>query len=157
LKTRFDRLKASLGHLGDLRTLLAFVGVLIYGAFRLCYDAFYGELGVTPEEVGISPTAILLRAIIGIVYLSGVAATVLAALLVMAASWSFSRDMAIATATKPEAPKVVAMSLWAVKLSSWVLVVFVFLTSNFSVIFGIWQTISIPSMRVQGDSSSVRL
>lgn len=64
-----ERIKAILGPFGDLKGLLAVVGAFVYGAFRLSYDGFYGELGVTPEEVGVNSGTVLLRAVFGLIFL----------------------------------------------------------------------------------------
>jgi hypothetical protein len=47
--------------------LLAAAGLVIYVMVRAAYDAFYGELGVTPEEVGLNYALIVARAALGLV------------------------------------------------------------------------------------------
>jgi hypothetical protein len=76
LRAASKRIKESIGPIGDLKGPFALVGVLIYGAFRLSYDAFYGQLGLTPEEVGINPTTVLLRAVFGTLFFVGLGAVV---------------------------------------------------------------------------------
>jgi hypothetical protein len=49
--------------------LLAVLALLIYGAVRIANAAFYARLGVAPEEVGLSYSAILSRAIGSIILL----------------------------------------------------------------------------------------
>jgi hypothetical protein len=47
--------------LGHLPAVLAVGAVTIYAYLSLCYDRFYGGLGVNPDDVGLSYTGTLAR------------------------------------------------------------------------------------------------
>jgi hypothetical protein len=49
--------------------ILASIGILAYGITRVGIDSFYENLGVTPEEVGLSYGAILSRGLLGFITL----------------------------------------------------------------------------------------
>lgn len=46
-----------------LARALALGGLIIYAGFSLGYQRFYGALGVTPEDIGVSQTMVLARAV----------------------------------------------------------------------------------------------
>ena len=49
------------------RDILLPLGLLIYGAVRLAAEAFYGDLGINPSEVGLGYIELLSRAAVGLV------------------------------------------------------------------------------------------
>jgi hypothetical protein len=48
-------------HLDDLTKILALSGGLIYGVIFMAYRAYYDALNLSPEDVGVDPTYILVR------------------------------------------------------------------------------------------------
>ncbi len=49
-----------------LRETLFVLGVVLYGAARLAYDGFYGKLGVSAGEVGVTYAEVINRAALGL-------------------------------------------------------------------------------------------
>jgi hypothetical protein len=50
---------------GELLSALTLLGLVVYAVFWLTYSSFYREFGLQPEEVGLTYTAVLVRAGIG--------------------------------------------------------------------------------------------
>jgi hypothetical protein len=55
------RLPSWLELLGQLVPLLGVAAILLYGYLAVCYDRFYGSLGVDPNDVGLSYSTTLAR------------------------------------------------------------------------------------------------
>src|SRR5215213_68430 len=65
-KNNSDRRVAFLGAPQELLSLLTMVGLLLYGVSILGYRAFYGTLGIDPEEVGLGYSLIVTQAALGV-------------------------------------------------------------------------------------------
>jgi hypothetical protein len=65
----------------DVRTVLAVLGLLLYGVLRVAYSRFYGELGLAPDDLGLGYLELLVQSAVGAVGLL-VAYTVIAAVAV---------------------------------------------------------------------------
>lgn len=59
---------------------LAIAGLLVYAVVRFAHDEFYGQMAVTPEEVGLDQTLILSRAALYL-FLAGIAMVTLVAVI----------------------------------------------------------------------------
>ena len=79
---------------------LSAVGAVIYFVLVLLYERFYSPLGIEPEEVGLDRTAILTRAVGGVVAIVGVTVVLTAYvfvirvfywLVILASHWGFTR------------------------------------------------------------------
>jgi hypothetical protein len=66
-----DNLESVITFVERYSAVLGGLGLLVYVMVRAAYEAFYGKLGVTPEEAGVTYLLIIARAALGIViYLS---------------------------------------------------------------------------------------
>jgi hypothetical protein len=65
----------------DIRTVLAALGLLLYGVLRVTYSRFYGELGLAPDDLGLGYIELLVQSAVGAVGLL-IAYTVIAAVAV---------------------------------------------------------------------------
>jgi hypothetical protein len=54
--------KAMAGDFQNILGLLTILGVVFYGIFALAYHRYYDELGISPEEVGLSYGTVVWRA-----------------------------------------------------------------------------------------------
>lgn len=68
--------------------IIAFAAVLIYGVARVATEAFYREFGLSPDEIGVSRSAIIAKAAVSLVlFVAAITAAVI--LPVAVALWAF--------------------------------------------------------------------
>jgi hypothetical protein len=76
--------------IGDSVKLFALAGTFIYGALFLGYQSYYSDLGIHPEDVGVSHAFVLIRSIGFILLAAGIA------LVILVYAWVIARRKGIA-------------------------------------------------------------
>jgi hypothetical protein len=77
---RAGGLQELMARVAELKILVGLAAIGLYGIVRVGYEAFYGSLGTTPEEVGITEFTAVGRAAIGLIVLTSIATVFIAAL-----------------------------------------------------------------------------